>query len=104
MEPPVIWGTKGFEFWILLSLLLLHSKCSATSRTRIGSQHHNDRRIRQFGNAKFISLETDPVWFKKAQVDLRNIGLDQNQIILMGWDANKQWYDRKQFRKLWNSS
>jgi hypothetical protein len=100
MQPGVIWGTTGFEFWTFLSLLLLHSKCSAILELGSGRSTITFAEYAKFRKAHFTSLETDSVWFRKAQAELRKTGLSEKYVVLIDWDREKSWYKVKKFRNL----
>jgi hypothetical protein len=100
MQPRVVWGTTGFEFWTFLSLLLLHSKCSTILELGSGRSTITFAEYAKFRKAHFTSLETDNVWFKKAQAELRKTGLSEKYVVLIDWDRDKGWYKTKKFRNL----
>jgi predicted O-methyltransferase YrrM len=99
VEPPVVWGTKGFEWWTFLSLLLLHSKCTRLLELGSGRSTITLAEYAKFSGAQLTSLETDAHWFKKTQVDLRNTGLSPKRVLLIDWNRDKNWYAVNQFRK-----
>ena len=100
MPPRVVWGTTGFEFWTFLSLLLLHSKCSAILELGSGRSTITFAEYAKFRKAHLTSLETDTSWFKKAQAELRKAGLSERYVALIDWDHGKGWYKVKKFRNL----
>jgi predicted O-methyltransferase YrrM len=98
--PATAWGTKGFQFWTFLSLLLLRSDCSRLLELGSGRSTITLAEYASFRNARFASLETSRLWFNKARVELRCLGLPESPIHLVDWTQDGAWYDLAQFRSI----
>src|ERR1700719_1385838 len=96
--PAKVWGTKGFQFWTFLSLLLMHSNCSRLLELGSGRSTITLAEYARFRKARFISLETSLQWFNKARLELRCLGLPDNPVRLLDWEPGGTWYDVAQFR------
>jgi len=100
--PKTVWGTKGFEFWTLLSLLLRESRCSRILELGSGRSTVTFAEYAKSSNSHFVSLETSPEWFEKWGFELRflNLGLIENPVHLVTTDFATGWYDLESFRKV----
>jgi predicted O-methyltransferase YrrM len=98
--PEVIWGTKGFEFWTFLSLLLAGSNCSKLLELGSGRSTLTLAEYAKFRNAELTSIETSEEWFNKVQLDLRSLCLPRNPVHLLKLDLGTGWYDCEEFRRL----
>jgi predicted O-methyltransferase YrrM len=101
--PGVVWGTKGFEFWTLLSLLLLRARPknilelgSGRSTSVLADYAHS------YGG-NLTSLETDEGWYNKAVLDITCLGIGRDQVHLIPLRGGAGWYDLDQFRKITKS-
>ena len=98
--PATVWGTKGFQFWTLLSLLLFRSNCSRLLELGSGRSTITLAEYASFRSARFVSIETSRLWFNKAQVELRCLGLPESPIHLVDWAPAGGWYDLEEFRPI----
>jgi len=96
--PIFVWGTKGFQFWSFLSLLLDRSKCSRILELGSGRSTITLAEYAAFRNARFISIETDVAWFNKARWELLCLGMSDAPVRLVKWQSENTWYDIEQFR------
>jgi predicted O-methyltransferase YrrM len=95
--PHGAWGTKGFQFWTFLSLLLARSNCSRILELGSGRSTITLAEYARFRPARFISIETSRRWFNKARLELRLLGVSDASVHLLGWDSRETWYDLEQF-------
>jgi hypothetical protein len=102
--PKVVWGTKGFEFWTFMSLLLHRSRCSSILELGSGRSTITFAEYATFRNAHFVSIETSHEWFEKWHYELRflNLSLPQNPVQLLKNDPIVGWYDLEEFRMATN--
>jgi hypothetical protein len=96
--PATVWGTKGFQFWTFLSMLLTRSSCSRLLELGSGRSTITLAEYASFRRARFVSIETSQLWFNKARVELRCLGLPESPIHLVGWASDGGWYDLEEFR------
>ena len=96
--PTNVWGTKGFEFWTFLSLLLLKSNCSRILELGTGRSSITLAEYAKFRNAHLTCVETDQQWFNKLRLDLRHLGLPTTALQLIPLDRSAGWYGLEQFR------
>jgi predicted O-methyltransferase YrrM len=97
--PTNAWGTKGFQFWTFLSLLLAKSNCLRILELGSGRSTITLAEYARFRPARFISIETSRRWFNKARFELRMLGVAEDSVHLVDWDSGKTWYEVKQFRE-----
>jgi hypothetical protein len=96
--PAHVWGTKGFQFWTFLSLLLARSNCSRILELGSGRSTITLAEYAHFRKAHFISIETSRRWFSKARLELRWLGVSDDPVHLLDWNSRGTWYDIEQFR------
>ena len=96
--PKKAWGTKGFQFWTFLSLLLTKSNCLRILELGSGRSTITLAEYARFRPARFISIETNRRWFNKARFELRMLRVSEEVVHLVDWDSGKTWYDVEQFR------
>ena len=96
--PGRIWGTKGFEFWTFLSLLLIAANCSRILELGSGRSTITLAEYAKFRKARFTSIETNREWFNKARLELRCLDLSDEPVHLSDRDHESGWYQLQQFR------
>lgn len=96
--PTKVWGTKGFEFWCLLSLLLRKSNCTSILELGTGRSTITLAEYAKFRKAHLTCLETTKPWFNKVRLDLRCLKLQQDVVHLVPLDKKTGWYNLEQFR------
>jgi predicted O-methyltransferase YrrM len=96
--PANAWGTKGFQFWTFLSLLLLKSNCSRILEFGSGRSTITLAEYARSRAAHLISIETNRRWFNKARFELRMLGVSEESVRLLDWNSRTTWYDVEQFR------
>ena len=96
--PTKVWGTKGFEFWTFLSLLLLKSNCSRILELGTGRSSITLAEYAKFRNAHLTCVESSQEWFNKLRLDLHHLKLPTNVLQLIPADRSSGWYDLEQFR------
>jgi len=97
--PRQAWGTKGFQFWTFLSLLLANSNCSRLLELGSGRSTITMAEYAKFRNGRFICLETNRKWFNKARMELRCLAMADDPIHFVNWDA-ETWYSIEEFRSI----
>jgi hypothetical protein len=98
--PDTIWGTKGFEFWTFLSLLLLSSRCQRILELGSGRSTITFAEYAKHRGAHFTSLETSRKWYNKGKFELQFINLPTSSLKLIELDRSTGWYRLDQFRSL----
>jgi predicted O-methyltransferase YrrM len=90
--PDIVWGTKGFAFWTLLSLLLLEAAPSRILELGAGRSTLTLAEYAQFRKASLMSIETNPAWYHKVRTDLRGTQTRASSIRLVEIDPETNWY------------
>ena len=101
--PKGVWGTKGFTFWTLLSVLLVHAR--PKNILELGSGRSTSI-LADYANAYdagFTSLETDRAWYNKACLDILYLNIKKQYVHLIGPNKAGTWYDVEAFRKFVNT-
>jgi predicted O-methyltransferase YrrM len=96
--PANAWGTKGFQFWTFLSLLLVKSNCLRILELGSGRSTITLADYARSQEARFISIETSRRWFNKSRFELRMLGVSEDSVRLLDWDSRMIWYNVEQFR------
>jgi predicted O-methyltransferase YrrM len=96
--PGAAWGTKGFEFWTFLSVLLHRSNCMSLLELGSGRSTLTLAEYARFRKARFVSIETSREWAVKAHLEISWLGLRDEPVRLVGWNASGTWFDEDQFR------
>lgn len=96
--PITFWGTKGFEFWTFLSLLLLKSNCSKILELGTGRSSLTLAEYAKFRGAQLTCIEASKQWYNKVCLDFRHAGLSREAIHLISIDPRTGWYNLDQFR------
>jgi predicted O-methyltransferase YrrM len=94
------WAAKGFEFWTLLSLLLMRSNCSRRLELGSGRSTIVFAEYAKYRGVGVTSIETNRKWYNKARMELRWQNLAVDPIHLLKLDPAVAWYDVEQFRSL----
>jgi hypothetical protein len=99
--PDRVWGTKGFEFWTLLSLLLHGSKCKRVLELGSGRSTITLAEYATFSDSQFISVESSSEWLQKWRMEFRylGLGLAKDPVNLVPVDPITGWHDVEAFRK-----
>jgi predicted O-methyltransferase YrrM len=95
--PSRIWGTKGFEFWTFLSLLMLQAGSRRILELGSGRSTITFAEYAHSRSARLISLETSEEWYNKAQLELRCLDLPTDAVRLIELDESTGWYELGQF-------
>jgi hypothetical protein len=90
--PKKVWGTKGFEFWTFLSLLLHASRPARVLELGSGRSTLTLAEYARFAKARFISLETSIEWYHRTFLELHFTGLETNCLKHIELDSNTGWY------------
>jgi hypothetical protein len=67
--------------------LLAKSNCSRILELGFGRSTITLAEYAYFRRARFISIETSRRWFNKARFELRLLGVPDDQVNLLEWDA-----------------
>ncbi len=96
--PDEVWGTKGFEFWTFLALLLKRAGSKRILELGSGRSTISFAEYAKFAGAELVSIETSAEWFKKSRLDLFFLGLPPDAVKHVEIDADSGWYRLKEFR------
>jgi len=98
--PKKVWGTKGFEFWTFLSLLLHGSGCTRLLELGSGRSTVTLAEYARYKRAELVSLETSLEWLEKWKLELRylRLSLPENPVRLVQQDQATGWYQLPAFR------
>src|SRR5262245_60103474 len=98
--PKKVWGTKGFEFWTFLSLLLQSSRCKRLLELGSGRSTVTLAEYAQHTRAQFVSIETSPEWLQKWHLEFRflRLHLTRDPVHLVTLNPETGWYELGQFR------
>jgi len=102
--PGQAWGTKGFEFWTIFSLLLLYARPERILELGSGRSTGILAEYAKAYNAELTSLETDEAWYNKAIFDLICVAARKKHVHLIRLGKSGHWYDIGQFKKLTESA
>jgi len=97
--PELVWGTKGFEFWTLLSLLLIRAESKRILELGSGRSTLTFAEYAKSAGAEFVSIETSTEWLKRTQFELHFANLALDSVNYVGMDSNFGWYCIDEFRK-----
>jgi len=98
--PDVVWGTKGFEFWTLLSLLLIRAESQRILELGSGRSTLTFAEYAKFAGAELVSIETSVEWLKRTEFELYFARLPSDLVKYIEMDANSGWYRLDKFRAL----
>jgi hypothetical protein len=95
--PTRVWGTKGFQFWTFLSLLLRASRSKRLLELGSGRSTLTFAEYALFAEAKFISIETNREWYHRTFLELHFTNLLTNTLKQASLDNTTGWYVLDQF-------
>jgi len=96
--PQKAWGTKGFEFWSFLSLLLVASKPKKMLELGSGRSTITLGEFAHQSGCEFVSVEMDMTWVDKARLELFYLGIDKNYVQHVPVDDKLKWFQLELFR------
>ena len=95
--PTKVWGTKGFQFWTFLSLLLQASRPQRLLELGSGRSTLTFAEYALFAGAEFISLETSREWYHRTFLELHFTNLRTKYLQHIELDRTTGWYVLDQF-------
>jgi hypothetical protein len=96
--PTKVWGTKGFQFWTFLSLVLLASHPRRLLELGSGRSTLTFAEYALFAGAEFISIETSREWYHRTFLELHFTNLNTKSLKHVELDPVTGWYVSSQFR------
>jgi len=100
--PFTAWGTKGFEFWTFLSVLLKQTQPGAILELGCGRSSTFFADYAHAYGAAYVGIENDLRWFNKTSLDIDLLGYGKRHIMHVRLAANASWYDPEGFRAATN--
>jgi hypothetical protein len=95
--PTEVWGTKGFQFWTFLSLLLQASRPQRVLELGSGRSTLTFAEYALFAGANFLSLETSREWYHRTFLELHFTNLNTKSLKHVELDRATGWYRLDQF-------
>jgi len=92
------WGTKGFQFWTLLSVLLKAARPQAILELGCGRSSTFFADYAYANDATYIGIENDVRWFNKLELDIALLGFGKRHLEHVALAPDGSWYDLDQFR------
>jgi hypothetical protein len=92
------WGTKGFEFWTFLSVLLKAARPRAILELGCGRSSTFFADYAHANGAAYVGIENDLRWFNKIGLDIDLLGFGTRHLAHVGIAADERWYDLESFR------
>lgn len=96
--PFTAWGTKGFEFWTLLSVLLKAACPKALLEVGCGRSSTFFADYAYACGATYVGIENDLRWFNKTELDIGLLGFKTRHLVHVPLAADGSWYDLDEFR------
>jgi hypothetical protein len=95
--PTKVWGTKGFQFWTMLSLLLQATRPQRVLELGSGRSTLTFAEYALFAGAQFVSLETSREWYHRTFLELHFTNLNTKSLKHIELDRTTGWYRLDQF-------
>jgi hypothetical protein len=92
------WGTKGFEFWTFLSVLLKAAHPHAILELGCGRSSIFFADYAYAYDATYVGIENDLRWFNKTQLDIDLLGFGNRHLVHVVLDVEESWYNLDGFR------
>jgi len=96
--PFAAWGTKGFEFWTFLSVLLHATRPRALLEVGCGRSSTFFADYAFASNAAYVGIENNGRWFKKTRLDIDLLGFSTRHLVHVPLSDDGSWYNLDQFR------
>lgn len=96
--PFTAWGTKGFEFWTLLSVLLNTARPRFLLEVGCGRSSTFFADYAYACSATYVGIENDLRWFNKTELDIALLGFGTRHLVHVPLAADGGWYDLDGFR------
>ena len=91
------WGTKGFEFWTFLSVLLKAAHPRAILEVGCGRSTTFFADYAYAGGATYVGVENDLRWFNKTRLDIELLGFGMRHFVHVTLAADGSWYEMAGF-------
>ncbi len=91
------WGTKGFEFWTLLSVLLEAVRPRAVLEVCCGRSSTFFADYAYACGATYVGIENDLRWFNKTRLDIELLGFGTRHVVHVPLAADGSWYEMAGF-------
>jgi hypothetical protein len=98
-QPFTAWGTKGFEFWTFLSILLKAARPRAILELGCGRSSTFFADYAYAHDARYVGIENDHRWFNKTSLDIELLGFGRRHLAHVPLVDNGSWYDMDRFRQ-----
>jgi len=95
--PSRAWGTKGFEFWTLLSVLLKVARPQAILELGCGRSSTFFADYAHAYDATYVGIENDLRWFNKLQLDIALLGFGKQHLKHAALAPDASWYQLDEF-------
>ena len=79
--PFTAWGTKGFEFWTLLSVILKEARPQAILELGCGRSSTFFADYAHAYGAIYLGIENDLRWFNKTNLDIDLLGFEKRHLV-----------------------
>jgi hypothetical protein len=96
--PFVAWGTKGFEFWTLLSLLLKEARPRSILELGCGRSSTFFADYAHAYGAIYVGIENDLRWFNKTNLDIDLLGFGKRHLVHVELAPDGSWYTSEGFK------
>jgi hypothetical protein len=96
--PFAAWGTKGFEFWTFLSVLLKEVRPRAILELGCGRSSTFFADYAYAYDAIYLGIENDLRWFDKINLDIDLLGFGKRHLIHIELAPDASWYSLEQFK------
>lgn len=96
--PFTAWGTKGFEFWTLLSVLLKAVRPQAIVEVGCGRSSIFFADYSYAHGATYVGVENDLRWFNKIEFDISLLGFGTRHLTHVPLAPDGSWYNLDKFK------
>lgn len=96
--PLSAWGTKGFEFWTFLSVLLKAVRPQAILELGCGRSSTYFADYAYAHGATYVGVENDLRWFNKTELDIALLGFGKRHLAHVALAADGSWYNLEAFK------
>jgi hypothetical protein len=87
------WGTKGFAFWTLLSVLLKAARPRRLLEVGCGRSSTFFADYAYAHDATYVGIESDLRWFNKTELDIGLLGFERRHLVHVPLASDGSWYD-----------
>jgi hypothetical protein len=96
--PFVAWGTKGFEFWTLLSVLLKEARPRTVLELGCGRSSTFFADYAHAYGAIYLGIENDLRWFNKTNLDIDLLGFGKRHLVHVELAPDGSWFALERFK------